>query len=103
MEDNELKVGMLVYEAYAAQRPGIIREIGPHTFRVYHGSESGTMIDAVYDNVAKIEWVTGKTKQGETVSHLRAWELNLFEPLVESHRRKYEKQSKLVEQLREME
>jgi hypothetical protein len=86
-ENEKILVDKLVYKAYSPAKCGkVIEDMGWHTPQ---GMRRACRI-------IKVKWING------TVTQELAYVLNDYEALVEDHRKKYEKFSKVVEELKEL-
>ena len=104
VNEETVKVGMLVYMVYGAQRPGIVRRLAKPLIQHLQATNGpgGTPIDyALKTERVEVEWIK-PDKNGAKVTTVELWDLMDFEDLVESHRRKYAKQSGMVDELRRM-
>lgn len=97
MEDK-VKVGFLVYDAYYPQNPGIVRRIVKDWIDTPYPNHPETKWRKV---IVEVEWLK-ETKDRKKVTVQGTTGLMDFNQLIADHKRKYEKQTKLAEQLRKM-
>lgn len=90
--------GTLVYEPFYPQNPGVVRAILSDTMKPMYNA--GGVYDHRREIVVEVEW-RKRTQKRKKVTKRYVSGLQSFEALIEEHKRKYDKQTALAEELRE--
>jgi hypothetical protein len=89
--EDTIGPGTLVYESFCPQNPGIVRKVLSDTMKGRH----------TRDILVKVEW-RKKTPKRDKITICNVMHLHSFDALIEEHKRKFENQSEMADELRNM-
>ena len=99
--EDTIGPGTLVYQAYYPQNPGIVRRVVSDKSRPLRG-HTGHVYAHLRDMTVEVEWLKQTLKRAKTTT-VNVMGLQSFDALIEDHKRKFEKQSAMADELRAIE